>query len=312
MINARAGSAATLMLCILAVVVQAHDEKPHSFADLIRTWSFDPLVVFCLTISATLYTVGVIRLWRSANVGSGISRSAAIAFAAAWIFTFTALVSPLHPWGQVLFSAHMTQHEILMLISAPLFVLSRPWIAALWALPPGWRLNVRNAVKAEPVAKLWGFITNPLAAWAIHAAALWIWHIPYLFQSTLTSDLLHTVQHASFFLSALLFWWAIITGGHGVASYGAGVLYLFTTSIHSGILGAFLTFSKTLWYPAYIGSTESWGLQPIEDQQIGGMIMWVPAGLVYIAAGLIMFAGWLRESDRLAVRRENAAFAEVE
>ena len=83
--------------------------------------------------------------------------------------------------------------------------------------------------------------------------------------------------------------------------YGMAVLYLFTTAIHSGALGALLTFTTTLWYPAYADTTMLWGLTPIEDQQLGGLIMWVPAGLVYIAAGLALFIGWLTESERRAL-----------
>ena len=112
------------------------------------------------------------------------------------------------------------------------------------------------------------------------------------------------LQHVSFFGSALLFWWAIINGQRGAASYGAGILYLFTTSIHSGILGAFLTFTTRLWYPAYADSTAAWGMTAIEDQQLGGLIMWVPAGIVYIVAALLMFAGWIRESEKRVRRRE--------
>ena len=86
----------------------------------------------------------------------------------------------------------------------------------------------------------------------------------------------------------------------------AAVLYLFTTSIHSGALGALLTIAGSVWYPSYIGLTSSWGLTPLEDQQLGGLIMWIPAGLVYVIAGLALFAGWLREADVRAARRERA------
>lgn len=86
--------------------------------------------------------------------------------------------------------------------------------------------------------------------------------------------------------------------------YGAAVLYTFTTSVHSGVLGALLTFARAVWYPAYANSTASWGLMPLEDQQLGGLIMWVPAGLVYIVAGLALMVGWMRESERRAARRE--------
>ena len=82
-------------------------------------------------------------------------------------------------------------------------------------------------------------------------------------------------------------------------AYGAAVLYLFTTALHNGLLGALLTFATSTWYPAYQSTTASWGLTPIQDQKLGGLIMWIPAGTVYIVAALALFAGWLRESDRI-------------
>ncbi|MBA3631797.1 MAG: cytochrome c oxidase assembly protein [Acidobacteria bacterium] len=208
-----------------------------------------------------------------------------------------------------MFSAHMTQHEILMLISAPLLILSKPLVATMWAMPRKWRGGAKSVIKFKPIERIWHFITNPFVAWAIHTVALWIWHVPFLFQATLESNFVHTLQHLSFFLSALLFWQAIIASPRGLMGYGAGVLYLFTTSIHSGLLGAFLTFTTNVWYPAYEKTTASWGLTALEDQQLGGLIMWVPAGIVYIVAGLIMFAGWLTDSEKRVLMREKQMFA---
>ncbi len=295
-----------LVLLVLPATVFAHDGKPHGFEDLLTAWSFDPLIVACLAASAIVYTAGLRRLWRESGTGRGISRTQAAAFAGGWFSMFIALVSPLHPWGEVLFSAHMTQHEILMLIAAPLFVLGRPFIAAMWAVPRRRRKSVADVINLPSVKRPWAIVSNAAAAWVIHAVALWVWHIPALFQATLHSNAVHTLQHASFFLSALLFWWAILYGKRGLASYGAGVLYLFTTSIQSGLLGVFLTLTGRVWYPEYARYTAAWGLTPIEDQQLGGLIMWVPAGLVYIAAALIMFAGWMRESENRVARRERA------
>ena len=98
-----------------------------------------------------------------------------------------------------------------------------------------------------------------------------------------------------------------LQGRQHALNYGLAVLYLFTTAIHSGLLGALLTFARTVWYPAYAGKTESWGLTPLEDQQLGGLIMWVPACTVYIVAGLALFAAWLRESETRVLRREAQA-----
>ena len=298
-----------LLVCVVitlfgAICIFAHGEEPDGSEDLWRDWSFDPLIVVSLVITLVVYGYGLFRLWRSSEKGRGISGWAAAAFAAGWLSLVVALVSPLHPWGEVLFSAHMTQHEILMLVSAPLFVLARPLIATVWAMPATWRAPIAEFFRTGSFVRAWDFFTNGFVAWAVHAIALWTWHIPVLFQATLESDLVHTLQHASFFGTALLFWWAIIYGRRDVASYGAGVLYLFTTSIHSGMLGAFLTFTTRVWYPAYSDSTAAWGLTPLEDQQLGGLIMWVPAGIVYILAALFMFAGWLRESEKRVLRHE--------
>jgi putative membrane protein len=113
-------------------------------------------------------------------------------------------------------------------------------------------------------------------------------------------------QHLSFLFSALLFWWALIHGPRGLMGYGAAVLYVFTTSLHTGLLGALLTFASSVWYPSYIGLTDSWGLTPLEDQQLGGLITWIPAGLVYVFAALALFAGWLRESEARTIKQERA------
>ena len=145
---------------------------------------------------------------------------------------------------------------------------------------------------------MWHTISHPFSAWLIHAVALWMWHIPALFQATIDNDLVHFFQHASFLGSALLFWWAVLHGRHRVSGYGMAVLYMFTTALHSGLLGALITFARRVWYPAYANTTVSWGLTPLEDQQLGGLIMWVPAGFVYVFAGLAFVVGWMRASDR--------------
>jgi putative membrane protein len=284
-----------------------HGGKPHNWHDLWRTWGWEPVVLISLALSAILYIRGVRLLWREASTGRGVRRREAACFAGGWLALFVALVSPLHPWGRVLFSAHMTQHEVLMLVAAPLFVLSRPLLPFLWALPVPWARMVGGWGKLRAVQGTWRALTNPLVAWAVHAAALWAWHIPVLFDATLESELVHTLQHLSFFLTALLFWWAVVNGRQGIIGYGAATLYMFTTSVHSGLLGALITFASSLWYTGYQTTTQSWGLTPLEDQQLGGLIMWVPAGLVYIAAGLILFAGWLREAEARARRREAAS-----
>jgi putative membrane protein len=286
------------MLVFTARAALAHEaDTPQSYHELIRDWEFDPLVIAALILSAWLYLRGVGRLWNILGLNRGIKKWELICFGAGWLFTALALVSPLHAWGHALFSAHMVQHEILMLIAAPLLVLGRPIIAFLKALPGRWSGQLARFGNSPPWLKFWRAVTYPLNAWLIHAVALWIWHIPFLFQATLDNDFIHSLQHSSFLFSALLFWWALMHGRARMRGYGIAVLYVFTTAMHTGALGALITFAGKLLYPDYSGTALAWHLTPLEDQQLGGLIMWIPAGLVYVVAGLALFAAWLRESE---------------
>ncbi|MBV8809836.1 MAG: cytochrome c oxidase assembly protein [Acidobacteriaceae bacterium] len=284
--------------CVAPALAWAHAGQPVQPHDVWSAWEFDPGVVILLGVAALLYARGS----RRETLFSTRRRAF---FWTGWFALVVALISPLHPLGEALFSAHMVQHEVLMIVAAPLLILSRPLVTFLWGMPFEWRRVAGRWSKAEPVQRGWVFLTDPLTAWWLHAAAIWIWHAPVMFDLTLRSEAAHTAQHLSFFLSALLFWWALLYA-HGRKSYGAGVLYVFTTAVHTSILGALLTFTPHIWYAAYGATAPSWGLTPLEDQQIGGLIMWVPASLVYLAAGLALFAAWLRESD-LRVERASGA-----
>src|SRR5581483_6156751 len=226
--------------CLLPILGMAHPGEALQPDDLWSAWEFDPGVIVPLAMSALLYSIGSRR-------HAGLTRIQRSCFWAGWASLIVALISPLHPLGEALFSAHMVQHEILMLISAPLLVISRPLVTFLWALPLEWRRVLGRWSKWRPVRGSWIWLTAPLSAWWVHAFAIWIWHAPPLFDATLRSDLVHTAQHLSFFLSALLFWWALFYA-HGRRAYGGGVLYIFTTAIHTGILGALLTFGPHPWY----------------------------------------------------------------
>ncbi len=287
--------------------IDENEPGPQNLHEALHTWGWEPGSLTGLTITAALYGIGLWRFWRSGRIGHGIRRREAFFFAAGWLVLFIALISPIHPLGQVLFSVHMVQHELLMLVAAPLLVLSRPMVAFLRALPSGISGALARFSNAPIWRSVWASITAPLVAWLIHAIVLWMWHAPALFQATLHNEWIHASQHLSFLLSSLLFWWALLHSRGNAYNYGAGVLYLFTTAIHSGLLGALLTFARTIWYPDYAHSTQSWGLSPLEDQQIGGLVMWVPACSIYIIGGLFMVAGLLRQSERQAVRRETLA-----
>lgn len=269
--------------------------SPHELgvSEVMHLWSFDePVTLALLAVSAALYAVGTARIWRSIN------KWRALAFAAGWLALAIALVSPLDALSEILFSAHMAQHEMLMIVAAPLLVLGRPLIAFLWAFPAKWRISVGHLAQRAPVAKSWHFITGPLVVTVMHAIALWIWHLPSWYQATLRSDFIHALQHTSFLLTAALFWWALIHGRYGRMGYGVAVVYVFVTAAHSGALGALIAFSPHVLYPIYQSTTMQWGLDPIEDQQLAGIIMWIPAGILMTILGVALFAAWLGEAER--------------
>ena len=234
---------------------------------------------------------------RGARRRRGIRPWEAVAFATGWFVLALALVSPLHEESERLFAAHMIQHELLMVVGAPLVVLGRPVVAMLWALPPRARRWCGRVARRGAWRGAWRHLTEPWHAWLLHGAAIWLWHAPRLFQATLTSDAVHAAQHASFVGSALLFWWTLIHARRRGMSDATAVLYLFTTAVHTGALGALLTFSRTLWYPAYASAGGGWGLTPLEDQQLAGLIMWIPAAVSYMIAALALLARALRRSE---------------
>jgi len=217
-------------------------------------------------------------------------------FTLGWFSLLLAIDSPIHEIGEQLFWVHMTQHEILMLISAPLLVLGRPLLPFLHALSPTWRQRVADLGRTRLFRRSWRFITAPLSAWLISAVALWAWHTPGLFTRAIENETIHAAQHASFFLTALLFWWPLVNGAPSMG-YGGALVYVFTTAVHTSILGALLTFARTPWYAAYAATAPLWNLTPLEDQQLGGLIMWIPAGTLLLGAFLILLVKWMKQSQ---------------
>jgi cytochrome c oxidase assembly factor CtaG len=306
-----ARAAAPLLLAVAAMAgtatpLRAHAGRPVEPHDLWTAWSFEPPVVIALWLTGALYALGLRKVWRAAGTGHGVARWEAACFAAGWTALVLALVSPLHALGGALFSAHMAQHEVLMAVAAPLLVLGRPLVPWMWSLPRRWRAPVGGAGKRPWVRGPWLAVSRPTAAWVLHAAALWLWHVPAAYGLAVQSEAVHAAQHATFLGTGLLFWYALLRGRAGRMGYGAAVLYVFGMGLQGGALGAFLTFARTAWYAPYAGTTTAWGLTPLEDQQLAGLIMWVPAGAVYVVAGVWLFAAWLRESERRTRRREAA------
>ena len=287
-------------IILVACLSAADPAWAHSGHVSEARWNWDLWVVLPLALSAGLYAQGVSNLWTRAGWGRGIRVSRVLAFAAGWLLLGAAVVSPLHAMGEELLTAHMIEHELLMIAAAPLLAFSRPIGALLWALPRSPRQRLIAAAHFRPLARGWHCLTAPFAATVLHGAAIWMWHAPPLFEAAVVAPALHRLQHLSFLASALLFWWALARLPK--REYGLGAAQLFLTMVHTGLLGALLTLSPRVLYPLQSEHAALWGLRPIEDQQLAGLVMWVPAGVVYLGAALAMIGLWLARSSATAFR----------
>lgn len=208
---------------------------------------------------AALYAAGALRRSRR---GRPLRRASAVCFAGGVAVLAIALVSPLHDLAEAKLWAHMVQHELLMVVAAPLLVAARPLGAFAWVI----RLRIP------------GWLSDPYAAFVLHAAAIWLWHIPGAFAWSLQNEALHFAQHASFFVTALMLWESVL------GKAGPALMSVFGTMLHTGALGALLALSSRTWYAGYA----------LEDQQLAGLIMWVPAGLAYPIAAVFVVSRSLR------------------
>ena len=259
---------------------------PHHF-----TWKLDPFALATLSIAILLYGAGLWRMHRRGGLAH-LRRWEIGAFLLGWGSLVVALLSPIATLSDWLFSVHMTQHELLMLVAAPLIAIGRPLVPMLWALPARWRRAPAGIGGGGAIA----LITSPVVVVGLHAVALWVWHLPVLYEAAVMDERIHIIQHIAFTGTAALFWWSMIRGRYGRLGYGAAVFYIFATAVHSGGLGALLAVSEVPWYSLYV--ERAGALDPLADQQLGGVLMWVPSGMVMLLFALALFAAWLGEAER--------------
>jgi putative membrane protein len=255
---------------------------------IISGWDWYPGVVLgCLALSSLYLIFSKFRRDRSA-----------VFFQAGVLLLFLTLVSPLDVLADdYLFSAHMLQHLLLVLVVAPLLLLG---------LPSEW---IQRLLKWKPAARIEGYLGQPLVAWIIGVGTLYLWHIPMFYNAALRDENIHLLQHLSFLISATIFWWPVILPlqeKRRLSPLGA-MLYLFFGAAANTILGIILTFAPVGLYPAYLNPEDAYGILPLirnglgivpqTDQQLGGLLMWIPGGLIYLTAILTVFAGWFSQSE---------------
>jgi putative membrane protein len=248
-----------------------------------------------LAVVGLCYAHGVRAAWRQAGAGRGIRLRQVMCFAGGLAVVGVALSPPLDAMADDLFAAHMTEHVLLAAVAPPFLLFGAPLAAFAWALPGGRRRSVVAFVKRRTLLRrCWLWITAPAVGWLLHLVAMWMWHAPSLYELALRSEAVHAAEHVSFAGTAVLLWWPIAyprTARRTAYAVGMGALFL--TAMQTGVLGALITLSHQVLYPSQTAGAARWGLTPMEDQTLAGLIMWVPGGLIYVAAMSVLFVKWL-------------------
>ena len=241
---------------ILALVLLPTDAYAHAGAhgphDLLQSWTFDAAILSILAFSAAAYCVG----WRTPGRRRGRLRAAhrarAAWFAVGMLALVVALVSPVDALGELLFAGHMVQHLILTMVAAPVLVMSDAGIVIVRALPHRARRVAGRVFRIGAVRGTWGVLTHPVVAWALHAAALVLWHVPAAYERAILDERVHALEHWSFLVTALLFWWPVLAPrARQRIAFGSAAVYLFAAATASGILGAMIALSGAAWYTVH-------------------------------------------------------------
>ena len=260
----------------------------------LSAWSWEPGVIIIVAAIAGLYAYGF-RYYRRQGQLADLIQQGAITPLQPWYFglgllaLLIALISPIDPLSDQLFSMHMVQHLLLALVAAPLLLLGTPdpFLSPL--------INLHPAIKPA-LAKL---VAAPMA-FIIFTISITAWHIPAFYEATLKNDFVHELEHAMFFWAGVISWWPLLSPHRALPrlSYPGQLLYIFITAIPTAILGAWFVFTERILYPSYAAVPSLWGMSTLDDQQMGGLIMMVPGKLIYLLALTIIFFKWFNHTGQ--------------
>jgi putative membrane protein len=263
--------------------------EPVNALEALTAWNWDPSIWIGTGLFAGAYLCAVGPLRRRFRSSEPVARAQVIWFLTGAAVIFFALASPLDDLGdEYLFSAHMVQHVLLTLIAPPLLLLGTP----------GWLL--RPLLRYPPAARAARLLTMPLIGFASFNAVFIIWHLPVLYEATLHSESVHIFEHLLFMATGVLNWWSVLSPLPELPrlSLPAQILYLFLDGLPMTALGALIVFSPAVLYPTYAAAPRITDLSALADQQVAGLIMWMPGGMIYLAALSIVFFNWLGREER--------------
>jgi putative membrane protein len=284
---------APMLLAGVSGAAAAHTgDHPPTLA---TAWSASPWLLVPSTIAVALYSTGLLRLWQRAGPGRGVATIEAASLVGGVAALFLALVWPLDAFGEWSLAAHMGQHMLLLALAPPLLLAGRPFATLAHALPARTAAALHRAC-----ARLHARCVSALAAaTGMHLVVMGIWHLPAATGAALGNEALHWAMHGSFLLAGLWFWAAMLgrirDRDTGV---GAGLVAVVVVMMQMGFVGALLTFSRRPLYAAYVERAPALGLDALSDQQLAGLVMWVPAAVPYLVGGLWLMLGWLRRLER--------------
>lgn len=274
---------------------------------ILRSWEWRPEVLIPLIVAGVIYFRG----WRRLRV-NGQRRSVLAngwrlaAYVGGLLLIGLALLSPIDVLASQLFFMHMIQHLLLVMLAPPLLMLASPMPFLLWGLPRDIRRPVGRGLSGllhrnSSSRKLLRQATAPGAAWLLFVITLIGWHDPALYNLALRSDFVHDVEHITFFVTAMLYWWHVVGAGphiHKRFSQAARIVYVIAAIPPNMLTGIVIAFAGQVIYTHYLSVPRLWGMTALEDQTLSGIIMWVPGSMMYIIAVLILTAGWLQGEER--------------
>ncbi len=264
-------------------------------------WDWRPEIILVLAGLGFTYSLGWWRLRRQGHLRLASGWQLA-AYLGGLAVLGLALLSPIDTLQSLLFTAHMVQHVLLMMVVPPLLLLAQPFPLVLWGLPAGLRHAVgRLLARSAPFRRGLRRATMPWATWILYVATLWIWHVPAAYDAALRIELLHDLEHLSFFVTALLFWWHVTDAAphiHELRGCGRRIGYVLAALAQNEILAVGIALTRRPLYTHYTTVPRLWDLSVLEDQMLGGAIMWIPGGMMYAVTAIILLARLLDREER--------------